>query len=141
MFLTFRQFIESDQSHNVKMSEEEFKKFELRIQRAKVQIYKRFPFFYLVLQRLKTVPTVSIPTMAVDNNGNIYINPNFTMNELSFEETIGVLVHEAFHHVNLTFYRGKGKDPHLWNVATDYIMNRDILEMGAALPALALLPH
>ena len=141
MFLTFRQFIESDQHTNVKMSEEEFKKFELRIQRAKIQIYKRFPFFYLVLQRLKTVPTVSIPTMAVDNNGNIYINPNFTMNELSFEETIGVLVHEAFHHVNLTFYRGKGKDPKLWNIATDYIMNRDILEMGADLPALALLPH
>lgn len=140
MFATFKQFIESDESNKYKMSDEEFKKFELRLQRAKVQIHKRYPFFYLVLSRLKTVPTIDMPTMAVDDNGNIYINPNFTMNELSFEETIGVLVHEAFHHVNLTFYRGKNKNHNLWNIATDYIMNRDILEMGGALPSLGLIP-
>lgn len=123
-----------------KMSEKEFNEFKLRLQRAKVQIYKRYPFFGFVLQRLHTVPTQDVPTMSVDNNNNIYINPNFMMKELSFEETIGVLVHEAFHHVNLTFFRQKGKHGKLWNIATDYIMNRDILEMGAALPSLGLIP-
>jgi len=146
MFLTFQQYCDhitestDDTNAHVKMSDEDFQKFELRLQSAKHQIQRRFPFFYLVLLKLKTVPTYDIPTMAVDNNNNIYINPNFTLNELSFEETIGVLVHEAFHHVNMTFYRGKNKQHKLWNIATDYIMNRDILEMSAALPSLGLIP-
>ena len=146
MFLTFRQYCDhitestDDTNAHIKMSDEDFQKFELRLQSAKHQIQRRFPFFYLVLLKLKTVPTYDIPTMAVDNNNNIYINPNFTLNELSFEETIGVLVHEAFHHVNMTFYRGKNKQHKLWNIATDYIMNRDILEMSATLPSLGLIP-
>ena len=147
MFLTFQQYCDhitestDDTNAHIKMSDEDFQKFELRLQSAKHQIQRRFPFFYLVLLKLKTVPTYDIPTMAVDNNNNIYINPNFTLNELSFEETIGVLVHEAFHHVNMTFYRGKNKQHKLWNIATDYIMNRDILEMSATLPSLGLIPE
>ena len=122
-----------------KMSSEEFAKFDLRIRKAKHQVFKRYPLFGILLRRLRIVPTYKIPTMAVDPNFNIYINPDFTMNELDFEETIGVLVHEAFHHINLTFTRTKYRIPELWNIATDYIMNRDILEMGAKLPSLALL--
>jgi predicted metal-dependent peptidase len=128
-------------SNNSKtLSTEEFDKFEWRLQHAKMQIYKNYPFFGLILSRLKTVPSFDIPTMAVDNNNNIYINPHFTMNVLTFPETIGVLMHEAFHHINQTFYRRKQKHTKLWNIATDYIMNRDILTMGAQLPSLGLNP-
>ena len=122
-----------------KMSPEEFAKFDLRIRKAKHQVFKKYPLFGILLRRLRIVPTYRIPTMAVDPNFNIYINPDFTMNKLDFEETIGVLVHEAFHHINLTFTRTKYRLKDLWNIATDYIMNRDILEMGAKLPSLALL--
>lgn len=122
------------------MSPEMFRKFKEKISYAKFTLYKEKVFLGLTLSGLRTIPTEDIPTMAVDDAGNIYINPNFVLNELSVKETIGVLAHEAMHIATLSFYRQKGRDHNLWNVATDYIMNRDLLAMNLELPKLGLLP-
>jgi predicted metal-dependent peptidase len=82
-----------------------------------------------------------IDTMAVDDNGNIYINANFVINDLTDPEIMGVLAHEVMHIATLSFVRQKGRDQLLWNVATDYIMNRDLLEQGIALPKMGCLPE
>jgi predicted metal-dependent peptidase len=129
------------------MDPETFKLFETRLIRAKFKLFSQFPFFGLTLQKLKTVIVTpeeqkkyGIDTMAVDDNGNIYINANFVINDLTDPEIMGVLAHEVMHIATLSFVRQRGRDQLLWNVATDYIMNRDLLEQGIALPKLGCLP-
>lgn len=117
-----------------------FAKFEEKLIRARYALYRDYPFFGLMLTKLRTVPTMDVPTMAVDDNSNIYINPNFVINELSDAEVTGVLAHEVMHIATMTFFRLRGRKMKLWNIATDYMMNRDLLEMGIALPKMGLLP-
>lgn len=139
------------------MDEKAFRAFEEKLVRAKFRLFKNYPFFGLMLQKLKTVPIVpssaasitrraetlestNIETMAVDNNGNIYINVDFTMNTLSDDEVVGVLAHEVMHMATHTFPRQRGRVMKIWNFATDYIMNRDLLELGLKLPKMGLIP-
>ena len=142
--------IESDQadgkSYYADLSDEEFEKFRLKLGRAKLWLYKQNDFlpFAEILNGLRTVPCREIggqplPTMAVDKLDNIFINPEF-LEKLPLGEVIGVLAHEAFHHLNLTFPRQNGRDMKRWNIATDYIMNRDLIRDGLSLPSLGLIP-
>jgi len=123
------------------MDPDTFRAFEDKLTKAKFTLYKEKPFFGLLLTKLRTVPTYSVPTMAVDNNANIYINPKFVIDELSPAEVTGVLAHEVMHIATETFFRQRGRRMDLWNIATDYMMNRDILEMNMSLPKMGLLPE
>jgi|LakMenEpi03Aug12_release.lakeMendotaPanAssembly.Ray.scaffolds.fasta_scaffold68032_9 predicted metal-dependent peptidase len=116
------------------IDEELFKELDLRLSRARFYLQKEHPFYWRILTNLKTVMTYEVPTMAVDDLGNIYINPKFAVNVLDQDGVTAVLVHEAGHVVGLTFFRKKSRDHYLWNVATDYIINRDLLEDGFKLP-------
>lgn len=118
----------------------EYEEFEDKLSVAKYKLFRDQPFLGVLLSKLKVVVTNDIPTMAVDDNSNIYINPGFALNELSFKEVLGVLAHETMHVANLTIFRMRGRKPKLWNIATDYIINRDLLESGLALPKLGLIP-
>lgn len=117
-----------------------YRELDKKLVKAKFILYKKYPFFGLLLTKLKTVITRDIPTMAVDRIGNIYINPEFVLNDLDQDEVTGVLAHETFHIANLTFFRQRGRIHKLWNIATDYIMNRDLLESGLKLPKMGCLP-
>lgn len=110
-----------------------------------------------ILKRLKvTVLTPDMPkaqqlqTMAVSNNGDLFINYEFykKLQQDAEAEGIdknayieGVFMHEAFHVYNETFARQGNRNPGLWNVATDYVMNRDLIKGGFALPSLGLIPE
>jgi len=118
-----------------------FSQFEDKLLRAKYRLFRDYPFFGILLTKLKTIPTDSIPTMAVDDFSNIYINPDFVINQLSDNEVLGVLAHEVMHIATLTFFRQRSRDMKLWNIATDYIMNRDLLDMNISLPSLGLIPE
>lgn len=82
----------------------------------------------------------SIPTMAVDAYGNLYINVRFGAKDLSADEFIGVLMHEIMHVMTMTMARLRGRRIKTWNVATDYIMNRDLQRCSVPLPKLGLVP-
>lgn len=110
-----------------------------RIVAGKTFIFKNLPIVGYILKKLRVVMTYDIPTMAVDDIGNIYINPIFGM-KITPQEFVGVLIHEAVHVLNLTFLRKKHRRHKLWNIATDYIMNRDIKKDGFALPKGVLEP-
>lgn len=121
------------------MDDDTFNKFHLRISRCKNYLNQNHPWFGIFLNKLKTVPTYDLPTMGVDDYGNIYINPDFAL-EKSEQETIGVLAHEVMHVLTLTFFRQHSRDMRLWNIATDFIMNKMLLESGFALPKEGCLP-
>jgi len=129
------------EEHNLNsISKETFEQFENKIIAAKKYLQKTKPFYFFVLNRLRTVPTLSIPTMAVDDNHNIYMNPNFTLNDMNLQETSGVLAHEASHVYRRDFARVKSRDRQIWNVASDYIINMNLTKDGHKLPKGGLIP-
>jgi predicted metal-dependent peptidase len=59
--------------------------------------------------------------------GEVYFNPGwlFSAAEIRF-----VYVHELLHAALLHHTRGKGRDPWLWNVACDFVVNAWLIEAG-----------
>lgn len=99
---------------------------EQRFAAARFFLQKHFPLFYAMLAKMSVIYTYDVDTMAVDDKGNIYINPVFGSKSLTYNQFVGVIIHEVFHVANLTFARKKDRDHRLWNICTDVIMNRDI---------------
>lgn len=65
---------------------------------------------------------------AVDASaGEIYVNPRATLNQ---EEWRFVMAHEMLHAALRHGDRTQGRDPYLWNVAADYVINGWLVEMG-----------
>lgn len=110
---------------------------------------KAQPYFGYLLRQMSIQITFDVDTMAVDNNRNLYINPDFLrklgkgrvdITETGFkihEENnpiAFVIAHEVYHIFNETFDRERGRRAvillgpnqypiNLWNVVTDYEMN------------------
>lgn len=58
--------------------------------------------------------------------GEIYLNPSIPLTK---EEQRFVLAHEYLHAGLQHQHRCQGRDPHLWNVACDYVINAWLVEM------------
>lgn len=117
---------------------------EIKIRTARTQMQKSNPFFSYLAMHLTLVeakPEANIPTMGVDNNGNLYYNPDF-VGKLSLEELKGVLCHEVMH-VAFEHTMEKcdsGRDHMMVNVSQDIVIN-DILDAdGFRLPQGCLMP-
>lgn len=122
------------------------------IAKAGVELLRKEPFYAHVLSGLSRIVTEEIPTMAVSykNDGFcLWINPLFTIKELSDKERIAVLKHEILHLVFKHLFRSRGNDKELENVAADLVVNQYVtpwpLPKGAVLlssfPDLSLLPE
>lgn len=115
------------------------KKAREKIVRVRTNLLVSNGFFGFLALQLKLVEVVDkkrIPTMAVDGV-HIFYNPKFT-NELSERECEGVVVHELMHCAFKHFIRRGNRDPLLWNVAGDYVINLDICDSGFTLPGTPL---
>lgn len=84
-----------------------------------------------------------IDTMAVTFTGTtIMINTFFGAKVLTQDEFDGVVAHEIYHIMSQSLVRIGNRDNHkLWNIATDYIMNLELVRSGIALPSLGLVPE
>lgn len=128
---------ELKKGRGVTLPEEEWREVKLKILKAKKMVRDKVPGLAFILDNMKTVLVKdddSLKTMAVDNFRNIYIDVDFLMKELTTSETAGVLAHEAAHIANRTFSRRRGRNPRIWNWATDFAMNLAILSAGFDLP-------
>lgn len=105
-------------------------------QQARNLIYGQ-PFFGTLLLYLERIEVPAdhgqIQTMAVDGK-RLYWNPGFVA-QLSDAEVQGVLAHEVMHCALRHFDRMESRRPRLWNMATDYVINRDIMAASFKLPA------
>lgn len=90
------------------------------------------PFFASVLFNLKLEINNDFPTAATDGI-RIMFNESF-MDSLTQDERVGVLTHELLHVVFLHMSRRKSRNPRLWNVAADYVINLVIAANGLVLP-------
>lgn len=131
---------QDDGEEKQQMSAQDWDRFTDRLAGAKKMLRRTHPFYFFVLDRLRTVPDLKISTMAVDDFHNIYINPKFALNELTLEECSGVLAHEASHVYRRDFARRGNRDPQLWNVAADFVINKVLLRDGHKLPSFGCIP-
>jgi predicted metal-dependent peptidase len=111
-----------------------------RIARARSALVVFQPFYGTLLMNLPSVEDRTVGTAAVDGT-KLYYNPDF-IDRLADDELLFVLSHEAAHCANLHHTRRKDRDPELWNVAADYVINLDLtLAQIGRMPEKGLLDH
>lgn len=107
-----------------------------RVEKARAQLVMSQPFFGALALAMPLVERPDVETMAVDGR-NMFYAPAFVL-ELGERELVGVVAHEVMHCAYMHHTRRRGRDLKLWNVATDYAINRDLRAAGFILPAGAL---
>jgi predicted metal-dependent peptidase len=85
-------------------------------------------FFGRLSLYLKLTEEPGIPTLAVDGK-HIFYNPEF-VKTLSHALTMSAIAHEIGHCIFEHIIRRGGRDPKIWNMAGDYIINDIIKQSG-----------
>ena len=92
----------------------------------------KYPFFGSVVASVGYKENKDIPTAATDGE-TIYYNSEY-LEGLSVEEQTFIFAHEVCHIAFNHILRSEGKNPELWNIATDGVINqflkRDGLKMA-----------
>lgn len=113
-------------------------------ERARSWFISSFPLLgsmvaaFEILEDAELCRREEVMVAAVDETlRTIYLNPAAGLSE---QETRFVLAHEILHVALRHMDRQRGRDPYLWNVACDYVINDWLIQMqvGSA-PALGLL--
>ena len=91
------------------------------------------PFFGALALFAKYEVTKAVPTAATDGQ-TVFVNPDF-WNPLTSAEQDGLLLHELLHAALGHCWRRGVRNPQVWNIAADIVINGMILEDAqAALP-------
>ncbi|HEY3847415.1 MAG TPA: hypothetical protein VGL95_09910, partial [Acetobacteraceae bacterium] len=102
------------------------------ITKARARLLVRAPFIGSIALGLAWVNAPGIGTMATDGR-SIWFNPAWC-EQHGVEKTMGVIAHEVFHVVNKHHLRRGERDPELWNVAADLLINRLLQDDNYVLP-------
>lgn len=97
---------------------------ELRLVKARMKLLFKHPFFGQLALRMPFVDVTDqgwCPTAATDFK-NIYYNVNF-INKLDQDELVFLVAHEVGHCVFEHLISRKERNPTLWNMAGDYVIN------------------
>lgn len=105
---------------------------ELKIARCKTKLTWGHPFFGSVSLTCKWVQDDSVKTMATDGI-HIFWAEQF-VDETDEAKLMGVVAHEVMHIVMKHMLRRAERDPKMWNIACDYVINDILLESGFELP-------
>lgn len=91
-------------------------------------------FIITVLFNLKFKWTDAIPTAATEGV-HLFFNPNFFTQHLDPDGRVFVLLHEAWHVAFMHGIRRGSRDPELWNIAADHVINNMLISAGHKMPA------
>lgn len=101
------------------------------IESIKRKMLVKYPFFGSVVANVDYRANKNVPTAGTDGKV-IHYNPEF-LEKLSVEEQTFIFAHEVCHIAFNHILRSEGKDPTVWNTATDAVINaflkRDGLKM------------
>jgi predicted metal-dependent peptidase len=87
------------------------------------------PFFAALAIQLEVVDATDDPdidTMATDGK-RLYVDGPF-VESLKKDELVFVLAHEVMHNALQHHIRRQSRDPMLWNIAADYVINGELVE-------------
>lgn len=104
---------------------------EFDVQTIKKRMLRKYPTFGSTISSVKyEIVGDDHPVQTAATNGNtIYCNKNY-LSKLSEDEQLFVFSHEVCHIALNHIARSKGKEPHLWNIATDAVINKHLEKDG-----------
>ncbi len=105
-------------------------KYDIEALRRKMLV--KYPFFGSVVANVKYKEEEKISTAATDGEV-IYYNPKF-LEGLSSDEQTFVFAHEVCHIAFNHILRSEGKNPQVWNIATDGVINQFLMKDGLKMP-------
>jgi predicted metal-dependent peptidase len=97
-----------------------------------LRLSSQSPFFGTLALFASIQASEQIPTAATDGK-TLYFNPEY-FKALNALERDGILLHEVLHAVLLHVIRRGGREPKLWNIAADIVINGMIIKAGFTLP-------
>jgi predicted metal-dependent peptidase len=97
-----------------------------------LRMHARSAFFTSLALFARFEVSYEIPTAATDGR-SIFVNPHF-FDTLTTAEQDAVLVHEVLHAALLHVPRRGGRDPQLWNIAADIVVNGMLVQERYDLP-------
>jgi predicted metal-dependent peptidase len=107
--------------------------FANQISASLLRLRRKSPFFGTLAMFARFISTTTIPAAATDGR-DIFFNPEF-LKSLPIQQQDGVLLHEILHAALLHPLRLKEREPELWNIAADIVVNGMILrQTGFELP-------
>ena len=101
-------------------------KYDITVLKRKMLV--KYPFFGSVVASVDYKENEDIPTAGTDGE-TIYYNPKY-LESLSVEEQTFIFAHEVCHIAFNHILRSEGKDPELWNIATDGVINQFLKRDG-----------
>ena len=93
-----------------------------------LRLRMKSPFFATLALFAQFRPTQLLDTAATDGK-DIFFNPDF-LQSLSTSQQDGLLLHEVLHAALLHVIRRGVRDPLVWNVAADIVVNGMISQQG-----------
>lgn len=84
------------------------------------------PLLFTLLQPMQHIATLNIPTAATDGK-RYYWNPEFVLSKSPIGLRL-VCGHEAWHAIYMHPQRRGSRNPKLWNIAVDYIVNGTVMD-------------
>jgi predicted metal-dependent peptidase len=104
-----------------------------QVSAAILQLRQRSPFFAALALFARIQMTETVPAAATDGR-DIYLNQRFWQG-LTPSRRLGLLAHEILHAALLHVFRRGSRDPFLWNIAADVVVNGMVLSQeGFELP-------
>jgi predicted metal-dependent peptidase len=113
-----------------------------RVEKASIKMQISHPFFAYILLNFnmkESSEEQGIPTFAVNKYGNLFFNPEFA-DTLSDDQLIYVLAHEAMHIAKGDFFRRGDRDPLVWNVVSDCVINDILNQEGLSQLTIGYIP-
>ncbi len=105
---------------------------EKHISALLMEIAKRNTFFASLTLQAPIEVSERVPTAATDGD-RIFVNPGFFA-KMTRAEQASVLLHEVLHAALLHVTRRGSRDPQVWNIAADIVVNGIITDEGYPLP-------
>lgn len=99
---------------------------EQKLELAAGRLVLAMPFVATIFSSMRRELTDQVPTAAT-NGLSVKFNPEF-VDKLTVDELIFVCAHEAMHVVLLHSYRLGERNPELWNIAGDAVINAALIE-------------
>jgi len=110
-----------------------------KIAKARIQLLSDHPFFGYFALYLKPIEG-GVPTIGVDDRGNLYYNPAF-LKQVRIAHLKSIIAHEVLHIALMHPLRVKGRDRIIWNIACDLVVNEILRDNRFELPSNAVMPR
>ena len=135
----FREAIEESEKRRREQENREVKIYDVDdegirrgLQKFKLDMMKVDPFYGDILMKMKIIEDYNIPT-ACTNGRCIRYNPDF-FRTLDEGQRNFVLLHEVYHILYLHWKRRGDRNPRMWNIACDWMVNWELMCLKIRLP-------